>query len=189
MYHTLQKGNIMRELFIAVDVETTGPIPGKYSMFEIGATCIDYPEYEFVAQLGLMSDAYEPDALEAVGMTIQRLRFTGEDPIIVMKRFREWILVLTVKYNARPVLVAINAPFDWMFVAYYFHTFIGFNPFGYSALDLKAYFAGFKAVAWKDANKANMERIWGGTLPHTHHALDDARKVAELFRFMRHANL
>jgi hypothetical protein len=31
-----------------------------------------------------------------------------------------------------------NAPFDWSFVNYYFHRFTGANPFGFTALDIKA---------------------------------------------------
>ena len=189
MYNTARNGDSMRELFIAVDVETTGPIPGKYSMFEIGAVCIDFPEHEFVAQLRLTSQAYEPEALRTVNTTIAHLEATGENPQAVMERFAVWVEERRRQYDARPVLVAINAPFDWMFISYYFHVFLGHNPFGYSALDLKAYFAGRVGCAWNDANKKKMEHVYGGALHHTHHALDDARKVAELFRFMRHKKI
>lgn len=189
MYNTLRKKNMMRELFIAVDVETTGPIPGKYSMFEIGAVCVDYPEQEFVGRLALTSFDYEPDALLAINETIEHLRVVGNDPRLVMGNFEQWVTALTVRYNAEPIFVAINAPFDWMFVAYYFQTLLGHNPFGYSALDVKAYFAGRVGCPWRDANKKNMEHVFGGILPHTHHAIDDARKVAELFRLMRPTTL
>jgi len=106
-----------------------------------------------------------------------------------MEDLERWILGMANFHGRVPVLVAINAPFDWMFVAWYFHTFLGRNPFGYSALDLKAYFAGKESYAWCNANKRSMEAFYGGTLPHTHHALDDARKVAELFRLMKHSKL
>lgn len=183
------KGSEMRELFIAVDVETTGPIPGKFSMFEIGAVSIDFPDYTFDAKIVLLNDAYEPEALQATNNSIDRLRTSGNDPKQVMENFERWILQSANFHNARPVFVAINAPFDWMFVAWYFHTFLGRNPFGYSALDLKAYFAGKESFRWKDSNKQNMEKVYGGTLPHTHLAIDDARKVAELFRLMQHSKL
>lgn len=183
------KGNEMRELFIAVDVETTGPIPGKFSMFEIGAVCIEFPSESFEAKLALLGDAHEPEALQATNNSIEKLRIMSDDPKQVMENFERWILQCTEVHGGRPVLVAINAPFDWMFVAWYFHTFLGRNPFGYSALDLKAYFAGKESFRWKDSNKQNMEKVYGGTLPHTHLAIDDARKVAELFRLMQHSKL
>ena len=183
------KGNEMRELFIAVDVETTGPIPGKYSMYEIAAVSVDFPDYDFEARVALLHDAYEPEALEATKTTIESLRGRGEEPRKVMEDLERWILNMANFHGGVPVLVAINAPFDWMFVAWYFHTFLGRNPFGYSALDLKAYFAGKESYRWCNANKRNMEALCGGKLPHTHHALDDARKVAELFRLMQHSKL
>ena len=40
------------------------------------------------------------------------------------------------------VFVGFNAPFDWSFVNYYFHRFLGHNPFGFTAVDIKAYYMG-----------------------------------------------
>ena len=183
------KGHEMRELFIAVDIESTGPIPGKYSMFEIGAVSVDFPDYDFEAKIALLNDAYELEALQATGNTILQLRTQGDTPQKVMEDFERWILRSANFHGARPVLVAINAPFDWMFVAWYFHTFLGRNPFGHSALDLKAYFAGKESCGWQQSNKRRMEQVYGGALPHTHKAIDDARKVAEIFRLMKHSKL
>ena len=183
------KGNEMRELFIAVDIEATGPVPGKYSMYEIGAVSVDFPDYDFEAKIALLNDAHDPEALDATGVTMESLRCCGADPKKTMENFERWILNAANFHGREPVLVAINAPFDWMFVAWYFHTFLGRNPFGYTALDLKAYFAGKESYAWRRANKRSMEVHYGGKLPHTHRALDDARKVAELFRLMKHSKL
>jgi DNA polymerase III epsilon subunit-like protein len=166
MYSTSGNENTMRELFIAVDVETTGPIPGKYSMFEIGATCIDMPQHEFVAHLLPISDTYDPEALSVTNTTIATLRESGEDPTVAMERFEKWVISLQKRYNARPVCVAINAPFDWMFIAYYFHTFLGRNPFGYTALDLKAYFAGRVGCTWRVTQVRKIWSIHAGAHSH-----------------------
>lgn len=174
---------------MAVDIEATGPIPGKYSMYEIGAVSVDFPDYDFEAKIALLHDAHDTKALDATGTTMESLRCSGDDPKTVMENFERWILNAANFHGREPVLVAINAPFDWMFVAWYFHTFLGRNPFGYTALDLKAYFAGKESYAWCKANKRSMEECYGGKLPHTHRALDDARKVAELFRLMKHSKL
>ena len=189
MYIENEKVNNMRELFIAVDVETTGPIPGKYSMYEIGAVSVEFPDSDFEAKLMLLNDNYEPEALAATKTSIDQIRTMGRDPKTVMEDFERWILRSAKFHNARPVLVAINAPFDWMFVAWYFHTFLGRNPFGYSALDLKAYYAGKESCSWTLSNKRSMEARFGSILPHTHTALDDAKKVAEIFALMRHSKL
>ena len=82
----------------------------------------------------------------------------------------------------RPVFVAFNATFDWMFVNWYFHRFLGKNPFGISGLDIKAYYMGALGKrAWADTTKGGMETRFLSAAPHTHHALDDAREQAEVF--------
>jgi len=55
-----------------------------------------------------------------------------------MLSFEKWLL--TVAGNAKPIFVGLNAPFDWSFINYYFHRFIGRNPFGFTALDIKINF-------------------------------------------------
>ncbi|WP_268747167.1 hypothetical protein [Sphingobium sp. Ant17] len=36
-----------REIFVSVDVETAGPIPGEYSLLSIGACSVFAPEEAF----------------------------------------------------------------------------------------------------------------------------------------------
>ena len=67
-----------------------------------------------------------------------------------MTRFAAWLESVTPP-GARPVFVAFNAPFDWMFVNDYFHRFLGQNPFGHNALDMKAYYMGQSGGRWADA--------------------------------------
>jgi hypothetical protein len=40
-----------REVFISVDVETAGPIPGDYSLLSIGACVVDEPSQTFSCEL------------------------------------------------------------------------------------------------------------------------------------------
>ena len=44
------------------------------------------------------------------------------------------------------MFVGFNASFDWSFVNWYFHKFVGTNPFGVAALDIKAYYMGPEQV-------------------------------------------
>ncbi len=77
--------------------------------------------------------------------------------------------------------MALNAPFDWMFVNDYFHRYLQRNPFGHSALDIKAFYMGFAGVHWAQTSIACvLER---GTCGRklTHNALQDARDQAEVF--------
>ena len=50
------------------------------------------------------------------------------------------------------MFVALNAPFDWMFINDYFHRYLGANPFGHSALDIKAYYMGLSGVTWSETS-------------------------------------
>ncbi len=82
-----------------------------------------------------------------------------------------------------PVFVGFNAPFDWMFIADYLHRFVGRNPFGYAAMDLKAVYLGRHGVTrWSETTKEHVRARHPVTLPHTHNALDDARFQAMLAR-------
>ncbi|MBI4066563.1 3'-5' exonuclease, partial [Candidatus Gottesmanbacteria bacterium] len=107
---------------------------------------------------------------------------TGEAPAAAMARFEQWIL--QVSDGGRPVFVAFNATFDWMFVHWYFVTYLGRDPFGVSGLDIKAYVMGKHRLAWGETVKKNVKKLYPTILPHTHNALDDAREQAELFRQM-----
>jgi hypothetical protein len=70
-----------------------------------------------------------------------------------------------------------------MFVADYLHRFVGRNPFGYAALDLKAVYLGRHAIAqWSETTKEHVRERYPVALPHTHNALDDARFQALLAR-------
>ena len=59
-------------------------------------------------------------------------------PQEAMHRFETWLAGCR-SADHKPVFVGLNAPFDWSFVNYYFLRFIGRNPFGFTALDIKAY--------------------------------------------------
>lgn len=40
-----------KEVFISVDIEASGPIPGEYSLLSIGACMVDNPDESFYAEL------------------------------------------------------------------------------------------------------------------------------------------
>ena len=83
--------------------------------------------------------------------------------------------------GVRHVFVGFNAPFDWMFVADYFHRFLGRNPFGISALDLKALYMGRDGVAlWTDTRFDVIVERYPVLRKGNHNALDDAQAQAEL---------
>ena len=44
-----------REIFVSVDVETVGPIPGEYSLLSIGVCHVDEPTRTFACELKLQN--------------------------------------------------------------------------------------------------------------------------------------
>jgi DNA polymerase III epsilon subunit-like protein len=84
----------------------------------------------------------------------------------------------------RPVFVAYNAPFDWMFVNVYFYRYLGGNPFGHGALDMKAVYMGLTGTPWAAINHDKLASRYGVRATLTHNALDDAVDQALLFKGM-----
>ena len=177
----------MIEIFISVDVETAGPIPGEYSLLSIGACLVDDDTKSFSALLKPINKNVDPAALEVTGLSLDRLTQDGEEPSIVMKRFGDWIGSM-VGEGEIPVFVGFNAPFDWSFVNYYFHRFAGTNPFGFTALDIKAYYMGATGCSWRDTRSSEISRKLNSIGKGDHDALHDAKFQAELFRLARAKN-
>ena len=171
-----------RETFISIDVETAGPIPGEYSMLSIGACLVADPARSFYCELKPITEKFVPAALEVTGLSLDRLRETGLDPTDAMVRFGDW--VCEVMDVTVPVFVGFNAPFDWSFINYYFHRFTGKNPFGFTALDIKALWMGGSGSSWADTRSSRIAEEVEPRLHSDHDALHDAKYQAELFRLI-----
>lgn len=174
----------INEVYISVDVETSGPIPGEYSMLTIGACMVDEPDQVFSCELKPISANADPEALAVTGLSLDRLAVDGLAPGVAMKQFQDWIEKVTGT-DKQPVFVGLNAPFDWSFANYYFHRYLGSNPFGFTALDIKALYMGATGSSWRDARSSQMAARLHPTLEGDHQALHDAQYQAELFRLIR----
>jgi DNA polymerase III epsilon subunit-like protein len=173
-----------REVFISIDVETSGPIPGEFSLLSIGACDVDDAMRVFSCELKPINNNADPKALEISGLSLERLAAEGMSPKEAMSSFAEWIDGFVGK-NETAVFVGFNAPFDWSFINYYFHKFLGANPFGFSALDIKAYYMGATGCSWKDTRSSAMDAVLKPSHKSDHNALHDAQYQAELFRLIR----
>jgi hypothetical protein len=154
---------------IVVDVEADGPIPGKYSMVSLGAVVVE-PTLgrTFHGQVRPISEAWLPEALAVSGVTRQ-MHLAFDEPAAVMEKFERWVLEST---RGRPVFCSDNLAFDWQFVNWYFHTYLGRNPFGWSGRRIGDLYCGMVKdgyATWKHLRRT----------PHDHHPVNDARGNAE----------
>lgn len=173
-----------REVFVSVDVEAAGPIPGEYSLLSIGACLVDDPAQNFSCELRPINSNADERALEVANLSMERLTKTGLKPRDAMRRFADWLGKFQDE-NKSVVFVGFNAPFDWSFVNYYFHKFLGENPFGFTALDIKAYYMGVTGCDWDDTRSSRIKERLQPESAGDHQALHDAMYQAELFRLMR----
>lgn len=172
-----------KEAFIVIDIEASGPAPGQYAMLAIGACTLQEPRHTFYVELQPDKEAFTPEAMAVSGLSMDRLAAEGLPPARAMELFAGWVEDV-VPEGALPVFAAFNAPFDWMFVNDYFHRYLGYNPFGHAALDMKAYYMGLHGVAWAETSLREISQRHAGHRELTHHALSDALDEAEILEAM-----
>ncbi|MFE7633708.1 3'-5' exonuclease [Kitasatospora sp. NPDC001119] len=183
-------------VYVSVDVEADGPIPGPYSMVSFGAVVAGWHDGEgfrragaggagFYRELRPISAEYVPEALAVSGLDRAALEADGADPAAAMREFGRWVEGVRGGPGGRryrPVMVGYPAVYDWQFLYWYLVRFTGSSPFGHSGcLDLKTLYAARAGVPFAGIGKRSMPPELLPDLPHTHHALDDAREQAELF--------
>ena len=111
---------------------------------------------------------WQPEAMAVSGFTReQTLAFP--EPEGVMRPFAAW---LQEHSKGRPMFVSDNNGFDWQFINWYFHHFLGKNPFGHSSTNLGSLYKG--VVRDMFANFKHLRKT-----KHTHNPVDDARGNAE----------
>ena len=161
--------------YVMVDVEADGPIPGDYSMVSFGAVIVEPGlARTFYGQLRPISDAWVPEALAVSGFRREETE-AFDEPSAVMKSFAEW---LAKNCPRRKLFISDNNGFDWGFINWYFHHFLGKNPFGFSSQNLGSLYKGMVGDTFK-----NFKHLRKTT--HTHHPVDDARGNAEALLAMK----
>lgn len=155
--------------YFMVDIEADGPIPGDYSMIAVGAVKVeDGLSQSFLAYLKPISEQWSPPALAISGFSREEtLNFSG--PEQVMTDFEDW---LHQHNKGQMVFISDNNGFDWMFVCWYFHHFLGRNPFGHSSQNLGSLYKGMVKDSFQSFKHLRQTA-------HTHNPLDDARGNAE----------
>ena len=143
---------------------------------------VEHADEKFYIELKPDREGFEAAALQVCGLSLEHLNSKGVDPGQAILRFAQW--VERVSSGQRPVFVAYNAPFDWMFVSTYFHRYVGTNPFGHSSLDMKALYMGLTGTPWGEISHSAIASRYRVREALTHHALADAEDQAMLFKGM-----
>lgn len=175
--------SINKTSYISVDIETAGPNPSTYSILSIGACSIFDPQEKFYLELQPVNENKFPDAMAVSGLNWSQLKEYGVTPQLGMSKFASWLRDVTPK-KCTPIFVAFNAPFDWMFINDYFYRYLGDNPFGHKALDIKAFYMGLRGVTWENTGMDQVSSWYLNGKNLSHNALQDALDQAEIFRKM-----
>jgi len=161
--------------WVMVDVEADGPIPGDYSMICFGAVIVE-PSLNktFYGQLKPISEKWVPEALAVSGFSREETE-DFNDPRFVMDAFWKWL----DEYSAdKHMFIADNNGFDWQFINWYFHHFLGTNPFGHSSTNLGSLYKGMVGSTFKRFKHLRKTK-------HSHHPVDDAVGNAEALLHMK----
>lgn len=169
-----------KPIYVSVDIEADGPIPGIYSMLSLGAAAFELgnrtPLDTFEINLSPLPGASQ-DTSTMVWWSKQPeawnyITQNQQDPQTAMATFRTWLKNLP----GNPTFVGYPVTFDFMFTHWYLVRFTGFpTPFGISGCDLKTKASTLLKTPFRELSKKTMPKGWfEGYPPHTHKALDDA---------------
>lgn len=155
--------------YFVVDVESDGPLLGTNSMVCFGAVLLNRElETTFYGTTAPVSKLYDPNALAISGFTREEHE-KFDDPAETMIRFYEWVHEHS---KGRPIFLSDNNGYDFAWINWYFLTYGGKNPFGWSSRRIGDLFCGFfndPYYKWKKHRKTH----------HSHNPVDDAVGNAE----------
>lgn len=164
--------------YIIVDVESDGPFPESitgYSMVCFGAVIVEPTlSKTFYGETKPISNIWIDSALAISGFS-RKEHESFNDPKEVMIKFATWI---RDNSKGHPIFVSDNVAYDWQFINYYFHKYLGKNPFGYSGRRLGDMYCGLvqdSRATWKHLRKTK----------HTHNPVDDAMGNAEVMLMLK----
>ncbi len=183
----------MPKLYISVDVETSGPTPGKYSLLSIGACVVGNTNLTFYREIKPLTNLAITEALKVCApgfhsldayrhlpefdpskpqfspqKVLEVLSEKGEEPAIAMADFAQWTKQFSVGFE--PIEAAAPIKFDGMFTSWYFDQFCpGQSPLGYRGEDIASLYRGVTGNV-----NARLEDLGLRKNGLPHNALEDA---------------
>lgn len=172
-------------IYVSVDVEADGPIPGWNSMLSLGA----YAFYEngdevgsfYMNLLPLQGAVQDPDTMNWWATQPEAwaaLMENRAEPAYATIEFSKWLSSMP----GFAVFVAAPVAFDIMFVYWYLRYFTGASPLGFRAIDIRSFAMG---KLGREYNRTSKSKLPAKFRPdkgqHTHKAIDDAVEQAQWF--------
>ena len=158
--------------YFSIDVESDDQSPATGSMVCFGAVKVADPSKTFYGKTAPITENYNPEALSISGFSRQEHE-AFKPPIYTMKQFFDW--VIENNEGGRPIFICDNPAFDWQWINFYFHRYIGENPFGHSARRIGDLYCGLVKHGGKNHDWKKKYR----KTRHTHNPVDDAMGNAE----------
>jgi len=184
----------MSEFYISIDWEADGPCPGVHSGLQLGAVFYNSDGEEidsFSANLkplpGAVQNKDTMDFWADHPEVYKQVTSDQEEPSIAMRRFHDKVKTWTHRLHAAPVIIAYPAGFDFTFLYYYLHRFVGESIVGFAALDIKTYAMAVRNSTFRDSVKRNFPKKWFPKKAVRHIAENDARQQGCVFFNARRA--
>jgi len=187
-----------QEIFVSIDIESDGPVPGLNSMLALGAAAFlprsgDGTAWEetstwYSTLWPLPGARQDPDTMAwwaEQGAPWDEVTSNRVNPEAAIERFSRWCEQLPGK----PVAVAWPVAFDFAFVNYYCHKYASRNPLGFACADIRSYASGLAGYpSYYGLPEAGVRTLAGpvdtaGLRPHV--AVDDAIEQGRLFMALR----
>jgi hypothetical protein len=173
------------EIYVSIDIEADGPIPGPHSMLSLGAVALDAEGTElgsWYANFDLLEGAQAHPDTQKFWAEHQKYydltRTWCQTPTEAMTHFVEWVEALP----GRPVAVAAPAGFDFTWVYWYMMRFVGRSAFSFSCVDMRTVSMCVLNRPYTETTKRRWPRHWfHPTVKHSHHAEEDAREQGYSF--------
>ena len=186
-------GRSKQELYISVDIEADGPIPGPFSMLSFGAAAFTYPKRlvdTFTVNLKPLPEAKQDPATMKFWSkhpdAWAECNSNQKDPGEAMQAFVTWC---GLHDSYKPVFVGYPLGFDFTFIYWYLINFCGESPFAFNGIDIKTYAMSVLRKNYKDSSVKHMPNAWiPKDFKNNHNALSDAKEQGELFLNIMAAN-
>lgn len=189
-----------REIYVSVDIEADGPIPGENSMLNLGMAAFDLaadkplqPIDTFEVNLDPIPGAQpDPDTMDWWASQREAWAYITSNtktPEVGMAEAHAWL----ARLPGKPVMV-VYPTYDFMFLRWYLVRFCGEEKarvFGFQALDIKTLaMAVMKQPTFKGVSKRSMKAwnryLFKGMPEHDHTGLADAIGQGMLFVHLMH---